>query len=125
MTILVTGGAGYIGSHMVHELVDAGEPVVVLDNLSTGFRFLIPGSVPFVAGSTGDHELVKKTIAAMASPPSSISPHRSLVPDSISNPLAITQQHDEHLRAARRRDRVRRAAGHLLIHRPPSTATPK
>ena len=52
MTILVTGGAGYIGSHMVHELVDAGEPVVVLDNLSTGFRFLIPGSVPFVGGGT-------------------------------------------------------------------------
>src|SRR6202158_3962976 len=51
MTILVTGGAGYIGSHMVHELVDAGEPVVVLDNLSTGFRSLIPTSVPLVHGS--------------------------------------------------------------------------
>ena len=63
MTILVTGGAGYIGSHMVHELVDAGEPVVVLDNLSTGFRFLVPGKVPFVAGSTGDRELVAQTIA--------------------------------------------------------------
>jgi UDP-glucose 4-epimerase len=63
MTILITGGAGYIGSHMVHELVDAGEPVVVLDNLSTGFRFLIPGSVPFVAGSTGDSDLVAKLIA--------------------------------------------------------------
>ena len=62
MTILVTGGAGYIGSHMVHELVDAGEPVVVLDNLSTGFRFLIPGHVPFVAGSTGDRDLVAKTL---------------------------------------------------------------
>jgi len=37
MSILVTGGAGYIGSHMVHELADAGERVVVLDNLSTGF----------------------------------------------------------------------------------------
>jgi UDP-glucose 4-epimerase len=63
MTILVTGGAGYIGSHMVHELVDAGEPVVVLDNLSTGFRFLLPRAVPFVAGSTGDRELVAATIA--------------------------------------------------------------
>src|ERR1035437_1427309 len=62
MTILVTGGAGYIGSHMVHELVDAGEPVVVLDNLSTGFRSLIPNSVPFVAGSTGDRDLVAKTL---------------------------------------------------------------
>ncbi len=43
MTVLVTGGAGYIGSHMVHELVDAGEQVVVLDNLSTGFRCGDPG----------------------------------------------------------------------------------
>jgi len=63
MTILVTGGAGYIGSHMVHDLVDAGESVVVLDNLSTGFRFLIPASVPFVAGSTGDRSLVADVIA--------------------------------------------------------------
>jgi UDP-glucose-4-epimerase len=64
MTILVTGGAGYIGSHMVHELADAGENVVVLDNLSTGFRFLIPDNVSFVTGSTGDRELVAKVIAA-------------------------------------------------------------
>ena len=63
MTILVTGGAGYIGSHMVHELADAGEPVVVLDNLSTGFRFLIPPSVPFVAGSTGDRALISEIVA--------------------------------------------------------------
>jgi UDP-glucose 4-epimerase len=62
MTILVTGGAGYIGSHMVHALADAGEAVLVLDNLSTGFRFLIPGAVPFVAGSTGDRDLVVKTL---------------------------------------------------------------
>ena len=62
MTILVTGGAGYIGSHMVHALVDAGENVVVLDNLSTGFRFLIPAAVPIVVGSTGDRELVAKLI---------------------------------------------------------------
>ena len=42
MTVLVTGGAGYIGSHMVHALVDAGERVVVLDNLSTGFEWAMP-----------------------------------------------------------------------------------
>ncbi len=42
MAILVTGGAGYIGSHMVYELLDAGADVVVLDNLSTGFRWAIP-----------------------------------------------------------------------------------
>ncbi len=62
MTILVTGGAGYIGSHMVHELTDAGESVVVLDNLSTGFRFLIPSRVPLVVGNTGDQELVADLI---------------------------------------------------------------
>jgi UDP-glucose 4-epimerase len=42
MTILVTGGAGYIGSHMVNMLADAGESVVVLDNLSTGFEWAVP-----------------------------------------------------------------------------------
>jgi UDP-glucose 4-epimerase len=88
MTILVTGGAGYIGSHMVHELVDAGEPVVVLDNLSTGFRFLIPGTVPFVAGSTGDRALVEKTlrqhgVSAIIHFAASI-----VVPESVSHPLA-------------------------------------
>jgi UDP-glucose 4-epimerase len=62
MTILVTGGAGYIGSHMVHTLADNGEHSVVLDNLSTGFRFLIPSAIPFVAGSTGDRDLVVKTL---------------------------------------------------------------
>jgi UDP-glucose 4-epimerase len=62
MTILVTGGAGYIGSHMVHALVDRGEPVVVLDNLSTGFRWAIPGTVPLIEGETGDAALVASLI---------------------------------------------------------------
>ena len=42
MSVLVTGGAGYIGSHMALELLDAGEPVVVLDNLSTGLAWAVP-----------------------------------------------------------------------------------
>jgi len=87
MTILVTGGAGYIGSHMVHELVDAGEPVVVLDNLSTGFRFLIPAAVPFVAGSTGDRELVAKTIARHGVTAIIHFAASIVVPESISAPL--------------------------------------
>ena len=57
MTVLVTGGAGYIGSHMVHELADGGENVVVLDNLSTGFRFLMPPGVPLVVDEEGWGEL--------------------------------------------------------------------
>jgi UDP-glucose 4-epimerase len=63
MTILVTGGAGYIGSHMVHALLDAGESVVVLDNLSTGFDWAVPKAVPLVIGDTGDQALVASTIA--------------------------------------------------------------
>jgi UDP-glucose 4-epimerase len=87
MTTLVTGGAGYIGSHMVHELIDAGEPAVVLDDLSTGFRFLIPSAVPFVTGSTGDRELVAKTlrqhrITAIIHFAASI-----VVPESVRDPL--------------------------------------
>jgi UDP-glucose 4-epimerase len=88
MTILVTGGAGYIGSHMVHELLDSGENVVVLDNLSTGFRFLIPSAVPFVSGNVGDRDLVAKTIArhkitAVIHFAASI-----IVPESVRDPLA-------------------------------------
>ena len=87
MTILVTGGAGYIGSHMVHELVDAGEPVVVLDNLSTGFRFLIPGSVPFVVGSTGDRDLVAQTIARYGVTAIIHFAASIVVPESVADPL--------------------------------------
>ena len=53
MTVLVTGGAGYIGSHMVLELLDAGEEVVVLDDLSTGFRWAVPPEVTLVVGRRG------------------------------------------------------------------------
>ncbi|HET7383081.1 MAG TPA: UDP-glucose 4-epimerase GalE, partial [Pseudolabrys sp.] len=88
MTILVTGGAGYIGSHMVHELVDAGEPVVVLDDLSTGFRFLMPTSVPFVAGSTGDRSLVSDTIARHGITAIIHFAASIVVPESVTDPLA-------------------------------------
>ena len=58
MAILITGGAGYIGSHMVLALLEVGENVLVLDDLSTGFRWAIPAEVQFVKGSVGDSELV-------------------------------------------------------------------
>ena len=58
MTVLVTGGAGYIGSHMVLELLAAGEQVVVLDNLSTGFRWAVPPNAKLVVGDVGDQALV-------------------------------------------------------------------
>ncbi len=62
MSVLVTGGAGYIGSHMVLELLEAGEKVVVVDNLSTGFRWAVPDEAAFVEGDAGDIELVSKSI---------------------------------------------------------------
>ena len=77
MTVLVTGGAGYIGSHMVYALVAAGERVVVLDNLSTGFDWAIAEGVPLVLGETGDQALVRHDQGSTASNRSSISPPRS------------------------------------------------
>jgi UDP-glucose 4-epimerase len=60
MTVLVTGGAGYIGSQMVHELLDAGERVVVLDDLSSGFRWAVPDNAHFVRGNSGDQALLTR-----------------------------------------------------------------
>jgi UDP-glucose 4-epimerase len=87
MTILVTGGAGYIGSHMVLELVDAGEQVVVLDNLSTGQRSAVAQGVPLIVGETGDQELVtgiirENNVEAIIHFAASI-----VVPESVRNPL--------------------------------------
>jgi UDP-glucose 4-epimerase len=62
MAIFVTGGAGYIGSHMVYELADAGERVVVLDNLSTDFDWAVAEGVPLIVGNTGDQNLVVEII---------------------------------------------------------------
>jgi UDP-glucose 4-epimerase len=84
--ILVTGGAGYIGSHTVQQLVARGESVVVLDNLSTGFRQSVQG-VPLVEGDVGDARLVGsllrehgiRTVIHFAA--------HTIVPESVSDPL--------------------------------------
>lgn len=64
MSVLVTGGAGYIGGHMVLELLSAGEKVVVLDNLVTGVRAALQPEAVFVEGDVGDAALVEETIRA-------------------------------------------------------------
>jgi UDP-glucose 4-epimerase len=66
MTVLVTGGAGYIGSHTVHRLLELGYRVVVLDNLSTGNRWAVPPGVEFVLGCVEDSTLVRETLKAFA-----------------------------------------------------------
>jgi UDP-glucose 4-epimerase len=62
MTVLVTGGAGFIGGHAVLALLDRGETPVVLDDLSTGTRAAVPPGVPFHVGDVGDAQLVSRLI---------------------------------------------------------------
>ena len=66
MTWLVTGGAGYIGAHVVRALVDAGESTVVLDDLSSGHESFLSPEVPFVRGSILDGALVLDTLRTHA-----------------------------------------------------------
>jgi len=87
MTVLVTGGAGYIGSHMVLQLVDAGERVVVLDNLSTGFRWAIPEEASLVVGDTGDRSLVSRLIRQHRIDSIIHFAASVVVPDSVRDPL--------------------------------------
>ena len=99
MTVLVTGGAGYIGSHMVYELLDRGERVVVLDNLSSGHRWAVPEAVPFVVGETGDQTLVARLtqehgVNAVIHFAASI-----VVPDSVRDPLGYYRNNTVNSRA--------------------------
>ncbi len=87
MSVLVTGGAGYIGSHMVLALNDAGEDVVVLDNLSTGFAWAVAEPAKLVVGDIGDQALVRdlieqEKVEAIIHFAGSI-----VVPDSVADPL--------------------------------------
>jgi UDP-glucose 4-epimerase len=99
MTVLVTGGAGYIGSHMVHALLDAGERAVVLDNLTTGFDWAVAERVPLVTGETGDQARVAALIAeheidAVIHFAASI-----VVPDSVRDPLGYYRNNTMNSRA--------------------------
>ena len=85
--VLVTGGAGYIGSHAVLALKDVGWPVAVIDNLTTGFRFAIPDDVPLYEGDIEDAALLarilaERNIGAIMHFAGSI-----VVPESVENPL--------------------------------------
>jgi UDP-glucose 4-epimerase len=97
--ILVTGGAGYIGSHMTLALLAAGERPLVLDNLSTGFRSAVPAEVPFFEGDSGDATFVdtileRYPVEAIIHFAASI-----VVPESVSHPLAYYKNNTVNTRA--------------------------
>jgi len=85
-SILVTGGAGYIGSHVVMQLRARGEKVVVLDNLSTGFRQAVIDA-PLVVGNVGDASLVSRVLAEHAVDTVMHFAAKTIVPESVRDPL--------------------------------------
>jgi UDP-glucose 4-epimerase len=99
MALLVTGGAGYIGSQMVHELVDAGERVVVLDDLSTGFHWAVPEGAPLVIGETGDQALVARLIRDHEVDSIIHFAASIVVPDSVRDPLGYYRNNTVNSRA--------------------------
>ncbi len=85
--VLVTGGAGYVGSHMVLALLDAGYSPLILDDFSTGHKQLVPADVPVIQGNVGDRDVTDRLFAeydieAIAHFAASI-----VVPESVANPL--------------------------------------
>lgn len=87
MAVLVTGGAGYIGSHMVWELVDAGEDVVVLDRLSTGFEWAVAPEAKLVVGDIADQALVASLIETHGIDAIIHFAGSIVVPESVADPL--------------------------------------
>jgi UDP-glucose 4-epimerase len=99
MTILVTGGAGYIGSHMVYALLDAGERVVVLDNLTTGFDWAVGKGATLVVGETGDQPRVAELIAQHGVDAVIHFAASIVVPDSVRDPLGYYRNNTVNSRA--------------------------
>lgn len=87
LPVLVTGGAGYIGSHAVLALKDAGFPVVVIDNLITGFRWAVPDDVPFYQGDIADEALFDRICAEQGIKAVMHFAGSIIVPESVENPL--------------------------------------
>lgn len=85
-TVLVSGGAGYIGSHVVRQLCEAGAKVVVLDDLSTGFRSAVPEGT-LITGNTGDRNLVTGLLAEHRVSTILHFAAHTIVPESVSDPL--------------------------------------
>jgi len=85
--VLVTGGAGYIGSHAVLALKDAGWPAAVIDDLSNGTREIVPADVPFFEGSVADRALVDRIFAEQEIGAIMHFAGSIVVPESVERPL--------------------------------------
>ena len=85
--VLVTGGAGYIGSHAVLALIDQGWPVAVIDNLTTGFRWAVPEGVPLYEGDIEDAGLLARIFAEQGTRAVMHFAGSIIVPESVENPL--------------------------------------
>ena len=99
MTVLVTGGAGYIGSHMVHALRDAGERVVVLDNLTTGVDWAVAPGAELVVGDVGEQTRLAALIAAHRIDAVIHFAASIVVPDSVRDPLGYYRNNTVNSRA--------------------------
>src|ERR1700712_3704873 len=99
LPVLVTGGAGYIGSHAVLALKDAGWPVAVIDNLTTGFRFAIPEGVPLYEGDIADAELLARIFAEQGIRAVMHFAGSHIVPESVADPLKYYRNNTANSRA--------------------------
>ncbi|HLI99286.1 MAG TPA: UDP-glucose 4-epimerase GalE [Bradyrhizobium sp.] len=88
MTVLITGGAGYIGSHVVHGLLDQKQHVIVLDNLATGFREAVPEQARLIVGDAGDAALVSRLIREHGVDAIMHFAASTVVPESVAKPVA-------------------------------------
>ncbi|MFD1328354.1 UDP-glucose 4-epimerase GalE [Mycoplana ramosa] len=99
MAVLVTGGAGYIGSHMVWALCDAGEEVVVIDRLSTGFRWAVAPEARFYEGDIADRELLQRIFAENRIDAIIHFAGSIIVPESVADPLSYYENNTAKSRA--------------------------
>ncbi|WP_439631459.1 UDP-glucose 4-epimerase GalE [Shinella sp.] len=99
MAVLVTGGAGYIGSHMVWALVDAGEEVVVLDRLSTGFRWAVAPEARFYEGDIADPAVLSTIFAENRIDAIIHFAGSIIVPESVADPLSYYENNTVKSRA--------------------------
>lgn len=114
MSILVTGGAGYIGSHAVIDLMNAGEEVVVIDNLSTGFDWAVQVPEALIVGDIADEALVDRVIAERKVEAVIHFAGSIIVPESVSDPLKYYLNNTARSRTLIERC-VRGGVGHFIF----------